>query len=167
MNNNYWLLRNLKILGLVASMLFFGCSPTKITNENTATETQKQTDEIVFLTFKMVHDSVAGKNTISLVDKTKTTGKIKSQNDADKHSGNYLTVKFFPKNGAAKTMIIAHPLYKHFEYPDDNGKYVSKDVELKEADFFFRLQTSGSSNTVKIFESLQNKPESELITLNL
>ena len=167
MNNNYLLVRNLKIFGLVASLIFLGCGPAKITNENTVAQIQKQREEIVFLSFKMVHDPVSGKNAVSLVDKTKTTGKIKSQNDADKHSGNYLTVKFSPKNGVPKTMIIAHPLYKHFEYPDDNGKYVSKDVQLKEAEFFFRLQTSGSLDTVKISESLQNKPESELITLTL
>lgn len=61
--------------------------------------------------------------------------------------------------------FIAHPLYKHLEYPNYNNQFSVLDTVLNNADFFIRLK--GHFDEVKIYETLKNKPTIPLNNLKL
>jgi hypothetical protein len=62
---------------------------------------------------------------------------------------------------------MEHPLYKHIEYLDENNSFAVKDTLLDKAEFFFRIQTQGHSNEIRVFETLKNKPREKLTIIKL
>lgn len=151
---------------LLLSILLISCGVSKKTESSQETTTSSDENVIVFLTLKISRDSIQQKNTIQLVSKTRASGKIKDLLQSQSKPENYLTIDQFAQDKLVKTSIIQHPLFKQVEYSDGNN-LTTKTIELDSADFFIRLQLNGSSNKIKISETLKATPTRELITLKL
>ncbi len=54
------------------------------------------------------------------------------------------------------TQSIDHPLFKHIEYVNDENELAIKDTILPQADFFIRFQSNGTSNEIRISETINN-----------
>lgn len=152
------------LLFLFVVCIFIGCGSVKPADENIVTMSENP-DEVVFMAFKIKNDSQSRNNVVSLINTTKTTARIKKQTEPESHSGNYLIAEILKSGKPSQTIKIAHPLFVHFEYPDDSGKYISKDAVLDEAEFFVRFQSHGA-HTIRWFELLKDQPQKELLTLN-
>ncbi|HMI07974.1 MAG TPA: hypothetical protein VK528_10540 [Flavobacterium sp.] len=147
--------------------LFLSCGTSRIPEDGTVAIIPDQQEAIVFLSFKMEKDPVAHENKISLIGKTKASGKVKKGSDTNADTPNFLTVELFQNGTLAKTFTISHPLYKHVEYLGDDNKYTFKDAEVDAEEFFIRIQTKGNQNEIRIFENGKSCPKKELLTLNL
>lgn len=154
----------MRLLLLFLPMLMLSCRPGKPSDN--PTETATAPDEIVFLTFKIEKDSLAKQSKLTLMNKTKGVGKLKTVSE---NAGvpNFLTVELFQRGNLSKSFTIAHPLYKHLEYADEHHHFAVKDVEVAEEEFFFRLQTKGNGYSIRISETLKNQSKTELLTLTL
>lgn len=120
---------------------------------------------IVFMVFKMQVEPDG--NTIQLVSKTITTGKVKKQPAAEIHGGNYLSLCFYDGKKLIDSQAIAHPLYKHLEYTDANNAFAFKDTIVAEAQFFIRSQPKADINELRIIENLKDKSPKQLTVLKL
>lgn len=148
---------------LLLLLVLASCSLTKQNESNKNTES----NSIVFVVLCIHKDSNNTKHIVELVSKTQSIGKIKNQNKNTFHSGNYLTIYIYNDKNLIDTMTIQHPLYKHIEYLDENNTFAVEDTLVDKTEFFFRIQTQGNSNTIRVFETLKNKPREELITIKL
>lgn len=148
---------------LILFVLLTSCSLGEQTTQNTLTDSAG--NSILFLVLKIRKDPAQGKNTVELLSKTVSAGKIKREAPPTHISNSYLTIDVYRKNRIVHTLMIEHPLYKHIEYAAENGVLASKDVELDEAEFFIRMQSQG--DMVKISETLPHKAETTLIKLKL
>ena len=147
-------------------LLFVLLASCSITKEN---ENNKKTDScsIIFLVLNIHKTPIDAQNIVELVSKTESDGKIKNQNINIFHSENYLSAYVYNNKTLVDTIMIEHPLYKHFEYLDANNTFSVKDTILNKAEFFLRLQTQGRSNEVRISELLKNKARKELAIIKL
>ena len=121
-------------------------------------------NEITFLVFKIEKDTA--KNKIVLISKTATTGKIKKVRQKPL-SENYLMVETYYNGTLNETSYTEHPLFKTVEYTDEQNRLASKYVEPDTGEFFIRLQTKTGQTTVRIYETVKNNPNTELLTLTL
>ena len=151
---------------LLLAILLISCGVSKKTEPSQENTTSVDENVIVFLALKINRDSIQQKNTIELVSKTIASGKMKDLLQSQSKPENYLTIDQYTQGKLVKTSIIQHPLFKQVEYSDGNN-LTSKSIELDSANFFIRLQLSGSSNKIKISETLKDTPTRELTTLKL
>lgn len=130
--------------------------------ENKSTEQQDKDPNIIsFLVLNIHTDSNKAKNIVTLISKKETNGILKKQQKVkDK---NHLSIYAYSQNKLVDSTFIAHPLYRHLEYPDDNNQFSVLDTILNNADFFVRLK--GKFDEVKIYETIKNKPTLHLNTL--
>jgi hypothetical protein len=148
---------------LLLFIVLISCSVTKEKENNKIAGT----DSIVFAVLSISKNSANTKNTITLIRKTKSSGKMKKQNQSASHYENYLSISVYENKALIDTLIIEHPLYKHFEYLDENNAFSTKDTVLDNAEFFIRFQTQGHASEIKILEILKNKSKKELTTIKL
>lgn len=143
--------------------MFTSCTPTKQIESNKNTEN----NTFLFVLLSVSKDSSSTKNNVVLLNKTQNPGKLKSKNNITSHSENYLTINVFNENILIDSMTIEHPLYKHIEYLDENNSFAVKDTLINNAEFFLRLQTKGTKNEIRIFETLKNKQREKLTIIKL
>ena len=70
-------------------------------------------------------------------------------------------------NGSEKIIkqtVEEHPLHRHHESVDENGKLSMNDVEVSSAEFFIRTQNSSDMHFLKI-EKIGDNQELELLKL--
>lgn len=151
---------------ILLSIILTSCSLSRRTESNENTIQNNDKNEIVFLVLKISEDSIQGKNVIEFVSKTKTAGTIKDYRQDHNDYGNYLTIDVYEQNKLINTIIIEHPLYKRVEYFDGNV-LTSKSIELAEQDFFIRMQMTGKSTKIRIYETLKNTIKKEMTTIQL
>lgn len=142
---------------------------TKSPIQDTTSKQEQPSDFIVFLVFKMQKESDSISNSIQLIDQIIKPGKMKTGTEAEStiYSENYLTIDVYQNNQLLKTILKEHPLYKHIEYTDDNNHLTSKNIEVKQDDFFIRLQKNETPIQVKISEIVKNNPKKELLILKI
>ena len=151
---------------LLLSILLISCGVPKKNEPHQENTTSVDENALVFVLLKINRDSIQQKNTIELISKTIASGKMKDGFQNQSKSENYLTIDQYAQGKLVKTFTIQHPLFKQVEYSDGNN-LTSKTIELDSANFFIRLQLSGSSNKIKISETLKDTPTRELTTLKL
>ncbi len=151
-----------KCLGLIL-LLLASCSVMRDKDSNA----DARSSSIVFVLMEMHRDTADGRNVIQLLSKTESNGSFKNVPTGAVVSENYLTVYVYRNNRLVDTLMLEHPLYKHFEYLDENNNFAVKDTVLDRADFFIRLQTRGSSNEIRVLETIKNKAGEELTTIKL
>ena len=152
------------LLFLFVVCIFIGCGTVKPADE-TLVKTTKNADEVVFMAFRIKKDSLSQNHSISLINTTKTNTRIKKQTEPESHSGNYLIAEILKSGKPSQIIKIPHPLFVHFEYPDDSGRYISKDAVLDDAEFFIRFESHGAQ-TIRWIELLKDQPQKELLMLN-
>lgn len=150
---------------LILFIFLSSCGSSKI-NDGTIENQSKVIDTLVFLVFRM-HKDASGKNSLELISKTEKEGKMKEQTAISADTENYLTIDLYHDNGVFKTIVQEHPLFKHVEYTDDSNQFISKNIEVEQDEFFFRIQKSAKYIQIKISETLKNKPKKELIALKI
>ena len=142
------------------------CSLAKNSGSTNGSMQEINKSEIVFLVLRISKDSISGKNVIEFVSKTKSTGKIKNENNNHINYDNYLTIEIYERNKLINTMVMDHPLFKRVEF-SKGDTLSSKNIELTKEEFFIRLQINNNSNTIKIIENLKNNIKNELTVLKL
>jgi hypothetical protein len=152
---------------LCLSILLASCSLSKKLGDDKTNLQSQHRDLIGFLVLKIEKDTVRGKNVIELVSKTISSGKVKSEPQEPSDFEDYLTIEVFDRNKLVNTIIIEHPLHKHVEYADEDGKLATKLVDLDRDEFFVRFQLTGDSNTIRISETLKNSAKRELKTIRM
>ena len=150
---------------LILTFFFCCCGASKIHSDENEVAVKSPTDEIVFVVFKMTKN--ANQNTIAIISTTKTSGKMKPEIERPISSENYLTLEIFENDKLVQTKRVEHPLHKNVEYLNDNNQYVSKQVDLDDAEFFIRLQKKAGFTKVRIWETLKDKPNKELQTFTI
>lgn len=150
---------------LLASLLLISCTTSKKVDTNTISSGESK---IFFVVMKISRNPALGKSTIALISSTPVDGKLKNTITEKIHSQEYLTLDVFEQDSLAQTIVISHPLFKHIEYAGGNGNVLTaKDIILDSADFFVRLQLNEHSSSIRISETLPNKPIQELSIIQL
>ena len=145
-------------------VVFASCG---FTRQNESNE-NPENNSIAFVVLSIRKEKADAKSVIELVSKTQSPGTIKKQAQHTPLTGNYLSIYLYKNKKLSDSMIVEHPLHKHFEYSDANGALAVKDTIFEKADFSIRLQIQGQSNEIRIFETLRNKTRrEELATLKL
>lgn len=159
---------NFKKVILVVSffIMLSSCGGAKINNDKSTSNVSENTEAIVFLVFKMQQNDLK-ENSIELISQTQVSGKMKAEPENIAAKENYLSIDLYQKNRLYKTIIKEHPLFKHVEYPDENNHYVSKNIEVKEDEFFFRVQKNEQPIEIRISETLKNGTKKQLIDLKI
>ncbi len=144
---------------LLISIACSQCSYSKKTNSNGTTQpsstptTEVSTDQILFLTFKIIKDStIKVGEKIQLVQKQKVDGLLKSKLKIPKaHNVGDLICEFSDKkNTILSTEIMEDPLTASVEYPAENGTFKRAVLDKKEADLFLRIQNNALIYKLKI-----------------
>lgn len=156
-----------KLLYFISLVCFFSCGGLQNRTATSTIPSRQNEDHLLFLTFKITKGSALQKSKITLIEQSKSTGKMKSEIENTLTSPNYLTVVCYENTSIAKTVLLPHPLFKHIEYLNEANQYASKDIELKDETFFIRLPFNPKIRKISIFETLRNTPKEELFTLNL
>lgn len=137
-----------------------------VSNHNTSdSETgvkETQSNLSWFYVFTIHKDNNSPTNIVTLVSKKEIAGKMKTE--STHRSVNYLTLYLYSGKQLVDTISMDHPLYKHYEYADQNGTFKYKDTLINNADFVLRTQSD--INEIKIFETLKNQPKRQLIPKN-
>ncbi|MBK8563157.1 MAG: hypothetical protein IPN76_07350 [Saprospiraceae bacterium] len=121
----------------------------------------------IFVVLRISKDKEQRKSAIEFVSKTKSLGEIKEIPQGQIDAENFLTIELFEGAKRVKTIFMPHPLYKRIEYFDGN-KLATKYVELEKEEFFIRFQMSvGSSNKVRISETLNGLKSTKLTVIKL
>ena len=127
------------------------CSYSKKTNPNGTTQPSStankdvSSDQILFLTFKIIRDStIKVGEKIQLVQKQKVDGLLKSKlKTPQAHNVGDLICEFSDKkNTLLYTEIMEDPLTASVEYPAENGTFKRVVLDKKEADLFLRIQNN-------------------------
>jgi hypothetical protein len=155
--------RELRIVIILLLVWLTSCNITRKSESNISTDN----DSIFFVVFSIRKDPNNAKHIVELVSKTQSAGTIKKQNRNTAQSSNFLTIFVYNDKNLSDTMTIAHPLYKHIEYLDENNSFAVKDTVIDKAEFFLRIQAQGHSNRIRLFETLNNKPREELTSIKL
>ncbi len=149
-------------------LIFCACMLTKPSSAPAPSSQQATApDQIWFLTFRMTHDSVSNTNQLQLLNKSVGPGKMKAQLEqlpSLKHSS--LVVEILEQNTIVKEFQLEHPLNKLVEFVSQDSLQ-SRELHLKTADFFFRVQQHGKPLTIRISELLPEQTNRELINLQL
>jgi hypothetical protein len=156
--------KRLFILGL---LFFLSCSGLQNKTDTTPISKTEQKNELLFLVFKIMKGANPHESKITLIQQSKSEGKMKIELEQTPSTPNYLTVICYGNAIQQKTLILPHPLYKQVEYLNDSNQYISKDIELEEDTFYIRLPYDPKIKKISIFEKLRDTPKEELFTLNL
>ena len=121
---------------------------------------RKEPNLISFLILSIQKDTNNSKNIVEFVKKIESIGVLKKQYPIP--TKYYLTIYAYSGKHIIDSLTLEHPLYKHFEYIDENENFATKDTVINHAEFFVRLQ--GRFDEIKIFETL-NRPTQKLCTM--
>lgn len=150
---------------MLAAVCVVACSTAKHTAIQSTPVTETEKPEIAFLVFHITRDSISGKDSIALIQTTRSAGTFKRQ-EHQAQSQEYLSFELLKNNKPADHYTLPHPLYPVFEYAEGN-ELTSKKVQLLQAEFFLRVQLTGNNYTMKIFETLPGIDKRELLNVNL
>ncbi|MBC7425974.1 MAG: hypothetical protein H7321_05515 [Bacteroidia bacterium] len=144
-----------------------GCHSKKKAKEVEIPIQQTTSDRICFVVLKISKDSFSGNNNITLINKIESEGTMKNTGSFTNGAGYYLTAEVSGTEGISATYTIDHPLYKHFEYTDENNNFKVKDTIAGSAEFFIRMQLNSNSKLIKISELIKDQPKKELTEIKL
>jgi hypothetical protein len=152
-------------LYLCSLMSFMYCSFPKKTSTGSESDSFSTnnsatfTDNILFLTLKMVKDSTNQTGEmIYLVDKQNVNGRLKTKIAAPQTiNKDDLICEFLDKkNTVLATQIVEDPLTASIEYPDDDNSFKRVFLGNKEADLFLRVQYNVQLYKLRLSKVLSN-----------
>ena len=119
-------------------------------------ETQlPDTGNMLFLTLKMTTDGT-GKHAVDLIQKKIVPGAFKAVPQMKPVTG-YLLVTQWDNQQELQRQEVEHPLIKPVEFTNDRNEFERKLIELKEAEFFIRLQLQPAAKSIIIEEIVEGK----------
>ena len=140
-------------------ILIMSCGVSNHNNSNFEPEIKEpEPNKSWFFVFNIRKDNTNSTNIVELVSKNEISGKIKTE--STNRNPNYLTLYLYSGKQLIDTVAIDHPLYKHYEYIDQNGTFAFKDTIINNADFVLRTQKNISE--IILFETLKNHPKKQL-----
>jgi hypothetical protein len=157
------------------SFVLFSCGISKRNDNSTLQSKSNNSEEkqakLIFANFKITKDSTQDNSTITLTQIKITDRSIKKANLADPYKPAYQNeLRYEFENADGKDIYenkIEHPLFKKFEYNNDDGSIGTKEVVLQEAVFSIRTDYSAEMKHVRFFEKLSNTEEKEIAKLEL
>lgn len=137
-------------------MFSFVLVSCKTTSVQTSTEKKDPIEGLVFLTFVMHTDSASGKS-VDLIGKTVIHQKLKSD-PQNSIALNRVWINQLSSFGVKLSSVaLDHPLFKRFEFANDQGQFQSKEVTLKDAEFFARVTLFTQTEYIQVEEELSGK----------
>ena len=139
---------------LLASVLLYCCQPAQHSYQPPQTETAPP--KMVFMTFS-IHNDSTGKSELKLLSKKEADGKIKGKSPAVTSPTN-LTISLL--DGRGKVLVeevIEHPLYREVEYTNDKNEFERKALNLKDAEFFVRINLPLTADRALVTEVIDQK----------
>lgn len=138
---------------LVVSVAMVACKTTAI---QATTETKDPIEGLVFLTFVMRADSTSG-TFIELIGKTIVHQKLKFD-PPNSIAANRVWVSQLTRSGEKLSSVaLDHPLFKRVEFANDQGQFQSKEVILKDAEFFARVTLFAQTEYIQVEEELSGR----------
>lgn len=139
------------VLFLITTLTF--C--TKSNYQFTAPETNQPTNTFLFVTYRIYLDST-NKNKVDILELKQVEGTLKHTNPGY-NPNSYIAVQQLTKSGKVVGEVKdAHPLYKRVEFVDQHNAFTSKEIVLKEAEFFVRMPLHANTYTLHVYEVLNN-----------
>lgn len=117
---------------------------------------QNPVEGLVFLTFIMHSDSISG-TSVELIGKTVVDQKLKSDPQNSSAPNRVWISQLSGSGDKLSSVALEHPLFKRFEFADDQGQFQSKEVILKDAEFFARVTLFTQTEYIQVEEELSGK----------
>lgn len=138
---------------LVGSVVLVSCKTTSV---QPATEKKDPIEGLVFLTFVMRNDSTSGKG-VELIGKTIVHQKLKSDPQNSTAPNRVWVSQLTSSGDKLSSIALDHPLFKRVEFANDQGQFQSKEVTLKDAEFFARVTLFTQTEYIQVEEELLGK----------
>lgn len=151
-------------LFLLPTLVHFSCGVNKYELQTEVEQVELHANQIVFFIFRIDKNADTDKNQIKLLNTIRKVGLVKKDLKSGITSVNILTIRVYYNNQIIETIQMNHPLYKEIEYFHESNVINKKNIESNSEDFSIRLQIKNSNSIIKIFETLKNQPERELIS---
>jgi hypothetical protein len=127
----------------------------KTTAVDTIVEKKDPIEGLIFLTFVMHTDSASRK--IDLMGKTIVHQKLRSD-PPNSSAPNRVWIRQVTSSGEKLSSVaLDHPLFKRVEFANDQGQFQSKEVILKDAEFFARVTLFARTEYILVEEELAGK----------
>ena len=153
----------------ICLFIFFACGTSKPVAEKEKEEAIKsvQEERIVFVNLKITVDSVLKRNRIDVIDKTVATGHLKNNGGGAIRSNSYLTCIVYEDGQSNDTIMLQHPLYRVYEYMNEQQQLMLKETDEREATFSLRFQLRGKQAQLKILETIHGNSQKEIALIKL
>lgn len=165
-----------KYLFLFALLLaLYSCKISKDSN-GTFYDTEndfidKSVLNIIFINFKISKDSLQLNSDVTISGVQITDGELKKGTFPATSNVTYeneIRCAFEDENNnALYETTIEHPLFKKFEYTNDDGKFAVKEVILEEAVFSLRAKYQENMKYIRVIEKLKGLKEVEIAKLEI
>ena len=111
---------------------------------------------LTFLSFSVQADS-SGKSIVQLISKKETDGTIKGKPPVTPPPTR-LVISLLDKSGGVKVEeIVDHPLFREVEYTNEKNELSRKALNLKNAEFFVRMNLPLSADRVQVTEVINQE----------
>jgi hypothetical protein len=125
----------------------------KTTAVQATTEKKDPVEGLVFLTFGMREDSASG-TAVDMIAKTIVHQKLKSD-PRNSAAPNRVWISQLTGSGEKLSSVaLDHPLFRRVEFANDQGQFQSKEVTLKNAEFFVRVTLFAQTEYIQVEEEL-------------
>jgi hypothetical protein len=138
---------------LVVSLVLVSCKTASV---QPSTEKKDPVEGLVFLTFVMHNDSISSKG-VELIGKTIVHQKLKSDPQNSTASNRVWVSQLTSSGDKLSSVALDHPLFKRVEFADDQGQFQSKEIILKDAEFFARVTLFAQTEYIQVEEELSGK----------
>lgn len=153
---NYFLFANIIFLMLLSLL---ACKPALKTIQRAPSISEIDKSGFTFYIMEAAMDNNQ-KMSVILVQKSYHTGALKA--GSDPNAPVLLKVIGYQSGIAIDSTVLIHPLFKHYEYINEEDNFTSLDTLVSKSEFFFRLQ--GHHDELRLTELLGNNFQN---TLNL
>lgn len=140
----------------LSTTLSFALASCKSTVIQTPPEKKDPIEGLVFLTFVMHEDSVSGR-AVELIGKTVVHQKLKSDPPNSIASNRVWISQLNGSGSKLSSVALDHPLFKRVEFANDQGQFQSKEVILKDAEFFARVTLFAETEYIQVEEELSGR----------
>lgn len=145
---------NIGLLGVAG--LFATCKSTLPPDREVLTAPQDPVEGMVFLVFKVQHDSISGTD-IKLISKIIVPQKQKSD-PGNAETPDRILIRQTDRAGRLISVnSVDHPLMKRVEIAADDGKLESRNIRLKEAEVAARVTLYRKTAYIQVAEELNRE----------
>lgn len=134
-------------------LILVSCKPAPV---QTKAEKKDSIEGLIFLTFVMRTDS-ASERRVELMSKTIIHQKLKSDPQNSPAINRVWVRQLAASGNTLSSVALDHPLFKRVEFADDQGHLQSKEVTLKDAEFFARVTLFAETEYIRVEEELSGK----------